>query len=407
MTAAPTLLRRPAPNGAASWLTWSTPPVVAWVAATLLTWAVARATDVAYWSAAGRERWDSTHYLSISRSGYEMFNCWDRAGYKDAGFPDVICGNVAWFPGYPMVVRIFSATGLSYDAAGILVSELALLGMFFALWWLLGSRLTWSTGLTMALGVVFAGGIYFHAVFPIALGTFALLVAVIGVKRGSWLLAGSAGFVAASCHLVGAVVVGMLVLSVFFAWQSDPVRRRVAKALGSAALAASGVLWATWVMWTATGHWDAYEQINRSSYGQGGLRNPFTEFDDARKFDFTFPITPGNDSWLAAHSTGANHWQLWFNLAFVVLVVAWTGWQLVRDRRLEVEQWAAVLLLGAIFLMPFLAGAQMSWYRNHAQMFVGLVLLKNLHPAVKLPVLALFAVQYVYLGGMFFSNVLV
>ena len=96
-------------------LRWSRPPALAWLAATLLTWMVARASDVAYWTAAGRERWDSVHYLSISRSGYEMFNCWDRPGYAEAGFRDVICGNVAWFPGYPMVVRIFSATGLSYD----------------------------------------------------------------------------------------------------------------------------------------------------------------------------------------------------------------------------------------------------------------------------------------------------
>ncbi|RZI79108.1 MAG: hypothetical protein EOO67_20880, partial [Microbacterium sp.] len=102
---------------------WSRPPVVAWVAASLLTWLVARASDVTYWSIAARERWDSAHYLSISRDGYEMFRCWDRPGYAEAGFRDVLCGNVAWFPGYPMVVRAFTATGLSYDAAAIVVSE--------------------------------------------------------------------------------------------------------------------------------------------------------------------------------------------------------------------------------------------------------------------------------------------
>src|SRR4051794_20382721 len=102
---------------------WSVPPLIAWGVASALTWLGARAAHVAYWSTGGRERWDSVHYLSIARSGYEMFNCWDRPGYQEAGFRDVICGNVAWFPGYPMTVRLVATTGLSYDAAAIVVSE--------------------------------------------------------------------------------------------------------------------------------------------------------------------------------------------------------------------------------------------------------------------------------------------
>ena len=390
-------------------LRWSAPPAVAWVLASLLTWLVARASDVAYWTAAGRERWDSTHYLSISRDGYEMFRCLDRPGYAEAGFPDVICGNVAWFPGYPMVVRMVSATGLSYDTAAIVVSELALLGMFVALWWLMGARLTWATGLTLAIGVVFPGGVYYHAVFPIALGTLALLVAVIGVKRGSWGLAAAGGFVAASCHLVGAVVVGMLLLSVFFAWKDDRPAVRAAKAGGSALIAAGGVFWAKWVMWKATGDWDAYEQINRSSYGQGGLKNPFTEVRTA--YDLPFKdlyLEPDRKiGWLVEHSLQAHHAQLWLNAVLVAVIVLATGWRFLRTRHLEPEEWAALLLLGAIFLVPFFAGAKMSWYRNHAQMFVALVLVRSLPRWVQVPILAACAVQYVFLSAMVFAGVLV
>lgn len=391
---------------------WLLPPALAWIAASLLTWAVARASDVAYWSIAARERWDSTHYLSISRDGYEMFRCWDRPGYRAAGFPDVLCGNVAWFPGYPVVVRAVAATGLSTDAAAIVVSELALLGMFAALWWLLGGRTTWTTGLVMALGVVFPGGIYYHEVFPIALGTLALAVAVIGVKRQSWVVAAVGGFVAASCHLVGAVVVGMLVLSVFFAWKDDPWPRRAAKAFGSAAVAYGGVVFARWMMWRATGHWDAYEQINRSSYGQGGLRNPFTEVRTAYELPFRDRFPGLDTTWLTAHSLDAHRWQLWLNAALVLVLVLATAWRWYRDRRLEVEEWAAVLLMGAIFLTPFFAGAKMSWYRNHGQMFVALLLFANIRPRwLRISLLVVFlvlcSVQYVRLGAMVFANVLV
>ncbi|MFE1557601.1 hypothetical protein ACFW6V_21805, partial [Streptomyces sp. NPDC058734] len=57
------------------------PPLVAWLVANLLTWAVAAASvagdgsRVRYWSTGGRTRWDSAHYLSIAETGYEMFRC--------------------------------------------------------------------------------------------------------------------------------------------------------------------------------------------------------------------------------------------------------------------------------------------------------------------------------------------
>lgn len=386
---------------------WMVPPTLAWVVASLLTWLVARASDAAYWSTAARERWDSAHYLSISQTGYEMFNCRDRAGYE--AFPDVICGNVAWFPGYPMVVRAFTATGLSYDTAGVVVSEIALLGMFAALWWLLGAKLSWATGLTLAIGAVFPGGIYYHAVFPIALGTLALLVAVIGVKRGSWPIAAAAGFVAAACHLVGAVVVGMLLLSVFFAWKDDSPRTRVLKGVGSAVVAGCGVLWAAWVMWKATGVWDAYQQINQSSYGQGGLKNPFTEVRTAYELpfkDYYFDATR-EATWLVRNSLEAHHAQMYLNAALVLVIVAATAWRWLRTRHLEVEEWAALLLVGAIFLMPFFAGAKMSWYRNHAQMFVALVLVRSLPRWAQVPILVACATQYVFFAAMYFAGVIV
>ncbi|MFF4368663.1 hypothetical protein [Streptomyces sp. NPDC001594] len=386
------------------------PPVVAWLVSQLVTWAVARASvagdgsPVAYWSTAARRRWDSEHYLSIARGGYEMFRCRDRY----ANFPDVVCGNVAWFPGYPMAVRAVSATGLSYELSAVVVTEAALLGMFAVLWWLLGAVLTRATALTLAVAAVFPGGVYFHAVFPIALATLALLVCVAGVGRGSWWAAAAGGFVAVACHPVGAVAVVLLLSSALFAWRGDPWPRRWAKAGLSAAAAGCGVLWAKWLMWQATGRWDAYETIQRSSYGQGDLHEPFAEMARAYRVPFRDWYTPEGDlPWLVGHALAAHRPQLWVNTAFVLLVLATAVVLLVRERRLSVAEWAALVLTVAVFLVPFVAGAQMSWYRNHAQMFVGLVLVRRMSPWVQVPLLAACAVQYALLGAMFFAGVLV
>ncbi|MFD9286128.1 hypothetical protein ACFWD7_54925 [Streptomyces mirabilis] len=386
------------------------PPAVAWLVSNLITWMIAKASiagdgaSVAYWSTTGRRRWDSEHYLSIARTGYEMFWCRERY----ANFPDVMCGNVAWYPGYPMVFRAFSATGLSYGISAVVVTEVALFGMFAVLWWLLGGKLCWATGLTLATGTVFPGGIYFHAIFPISTGTLALLVCVIGVKRGSWGLSAAGGFVATACHLVGAVSVGMLLLSAFFAWPKDPWPVRFAKAAGSAVIACSGVLWAKWLMWQATGKWDAYEIIQESSYKQGGLHDPFSEMEKAYAFPFSDWYRPkGHLPWLVEHAQAAHQTQFWLNVVFVLLVLATAGVRLVRNRRLSTEEWAALILTAGVFLTPFLAGAQMSWYRNHAQMFVALILIPRMPRWGQAVLLALCAVQYALLGAMFFAGVLV
>lgn len=383
---------------------WALPPVVAWLASTLITWAAAAASEVSYWTTAGRWRWDSEHYLSISESGYEMFWCRDRY----ANFPDVLCGNVAWFPGYPVLLRPLTWTGLSADAAGVVISELALLGMFLVLWMLLGGRLTWATGLTLALGAVFLGGVYFHAIFPVSLVALALLLSVLAVSRGWWWVAALSGFVATAAHPTGAIVLGLLALSWLFGWKDDDRTLRIAKAAGATAVAGAGLLWVRWLMWRSTGRWDAYDAIQESSYGQGGLRNPFTS---AREFhDLPFADFYARDrelSWLSDHSLWAHQTQLWVNSAFVAVVLGFTLGRLLRERRLEPVEWAATLLTGAAYLVPFLAGATMSWYRAHALLFVALVLVRRLPRTVQIVLLVVCGVQYVRLSSMFFAGVLV
>jgi len=47
--------------------------------------------------------WDVEHYLSISESGYIVYPCTPGVEYPSGK----ICGNVGWYPFWPIVVRIF------------------------------------------------------------------------------------------------------------------------------------------------------------------------------------------------------------------------------------------------------------------------------------------------------------
>ncbi|WP_328929681.1 hypothetical protein OG429_37295 [Streptomyces sp. NBC_00190] len=153
---------------------------------------------------------------------------------------------------------------------------------------------------------------------------------------------------------------------------------------------------------------NAYETIQESSYRQGGLRQPFEEMRMAYGFPFSDWYRPkGHLRWLVEHSLAAHRTQLWLNLAFMLLVLATAAAQLIRNRRLDVAEWAALILTVEIFWLPFFAGAEMSWYRNHAHMFVGLVLVRSMSRWIQVPLLAFCAIQYVLLGAMFFAGVLV
>ncbi|MCP4705768.1 MAG: hypothetical protein GY865_14305, partial [candidate division Zixibacteria bacterium] len=43
--------------------------------------------------------WDVGHYLTISETGYEVLPCSDASGKQIDG----ICGNVGWYPLWPIV----------------------------------------------------------------------------------------------------------------------------------------------------------------------------------------------------------------------------------------------------------------------------------------------------------------
>ncbi len=107
-------------------------------------------------------QWDGRLYLSIARDGYEMFPCEYNPAY--------ICGNVGWFPMYPLLGRIIGWSGLDH--------RLALLGLSWVLLWLamlvlyriVADKWNHRTAvLTLVCMLLFPGSFYFLTAFPYAL----------------------------------------------------------------------------------------------------------------------------------------------------------------------------------------------------------------------------------------------
>lgn len=89
--------------------------------------------------------WDIRHYQSIAEQGYEARPCNPAVDYPIGK----ICGNVGWFPGWPMAVRLLSM-GQTNLAFRILPYVFALIG-FFLFYNLL---LSWSGGRAALIGTI-------------------------------------------------------------------------------------------------------------------------------------------------------------------------------------------------------------------------------------------------------------
>lgn len=142
------------------------PPLVVFIIARMRLWrsaifAGADPSDPHAWA-----RWDSGHYLSIASHGYEFISCAKVPGYD----PTQHCGNTAWLPGYPLLMRALMAFRLDPDTAGTLVSATFALGTLLILWNLfLDAEFSPPALLTLLLAAFFPGHVYYHGIFPVAL----------------------------------------------------------------------------------------------------------------------------------------------------------------------------------------------------------------------------------------------
>ena len=125
-------------------------------------------------------RWDAGQYLSIAKHGY-------RASTHCNISPTVhLCGNITWFPGYPGLIRMLASAHVGSTHVGYLAAALAIAWTCWYLTllmvWVLSARAakggTARRVACLALAAVFPGQVYFAALFPISLVTFAVLLCI-------------------------------------------------------------------------------------------------------------------------------------------------------------------------------------------------------------------------------------
>ncbi|KAA3632026.1 MAG: hypothetical protein DWP97_11870 [Calditrichaeota bacterium] len=114
-------------------------------------------------------QWDGQHYLSIARDGYKVEPCTNRVS--------TICGNVGWFPGYPLVAYLLSWIPLNIQYILIGLSWLSFWLALLLLYGITEDFFNQKIAVTTLIALfVFPTSFYFLTVFPYSLYLLTVLV---------------------------------------------------------------------------------------------------------------------------------------------------------------------------------------------------------------------------------------
>src|SRR5438105_3299106 len=106
------------------------PPLLAFVLARGLSWAVAAQAGADAFAAGTWVKWDAGLYLDVARNGYQLFRC----GSTGWGQPDDWCGNAGLMPLYPAAIALARLGGAGDPFAGAALAALFHLGTLALLW---------------------------------------------------------------------------------------------------------------------------------------------------------------------------------------------------------------------------------------------------------------------------------
>ena len=361
---------------------WLWPPLLTFFAVRLFYGWAALAVHFDPGNPSSWRRWDSGHYLAIATQGYEAFPCppqWGR--------PTDLCGNAAWFPLYPWLIRLGTWLGLPAELAGVLLSAAFALGLLIALWTLFFSGAGRTGWLLLAMGAVFPGAIYQHAIFPTSLALLCMVVGGAMLARERWAASGALGAGVALSYVTGVLLAPVQALA---AWLRS---RSLRPALLAGGLPALGFLSVLVFHQIVLGRWDAFYWVHRKGFV--GIAQPV----DAYLAIVNPVFHAGSD--IRARTIGAQTLTV-TALVLLGLALAWRA----RRRPDPVRAWAVLATL-AFWSFPLVVGRGVSLYRSEALVLPVLFLLVDLPPWALAVLLAWLAVLAQAMGRLFFTGYLV
>jgi hypothetical protein len=342
------------------------------------------------------DHWDAGQYLSIAKHGY-------RASTHCTLAPTIhLCGNITWFPGYPGLIRLLATVGIGYLAAALAVAWICWYLTLLMVWLLSkeNARRGTSRGVAcLALAAVFPGQVYFAALFPISLVTFAVLLCIwlatrprLATRTTTVIRTSAAGIVAGLAYPLALAAAPALFATALLIRGRHA---RTAMLAGSAAVVAGYALVLAYAQ-VSVGKWDAYFISEREEYGVR-THNPLVLLT-ARYHQL---VHPSSSTLRTITQQGALATLLVVGAILVTLA------RLARARRSANPTDLALLVTACIaWMIPYVGAGQLSIYRSEACLIVLVPLLRRLPVWVITAAACAAAVIAYNMAPLFFSSAL-
>jgi hypothetical protein len=221
--------------------------------------------------------WDGRWYHQVARNGYLLVS-----GHQS---------DPAFFPLYPVMLRIGGFLGLSYTGTGILISNIVLLGGLLAFYRLgcelLPERDAYRAAVLVAVAPM---SFAFSMVYPESIVFATIALAGLASLRRRWVLAAACGAVAALARPQGALVVLPVAAVVYRAWPTLTTSER-GRATGALAAPIAALLSYPIYLWTILGDPNAWSKAQEA----WGRTFELTGF--LRAFE-QLPARGGTDHWI-------------------------------------------------------------------------------------------------------------
>ncbi len=214
--------------------------------------------------------WDAEHYFSIASDGYEVFPCdWN---------PEAICGNVGWFPFYPMVAKIIGWAGVDHRYGLLGISWLSLLGAMLIIYRMVADRLGERSALYSLIALAaFPSSFFFLTAFPYALYLLlAVTILYLLEKNRSWLMIPLTGFLTVT-YPSGAVIGFVLLYYLLSNYRKLRPGERIVVVSSIGAIGAAMFIYFAYY-WMTFDNFFLYTSIHAQYYYSHQIMLPFVTF---------------------------------------------------------------------------------------------------------------------------------
>lgn len=335
-------------------------------------------------------RFDSGHYIQISKTGYEYFPCAGKFGYPEDA--KEWCGNTGWFPGYPLFIKLFSLIFRDSNLTAVLLTKVFyILNLYLVTLFLDLNKINLKSFLLVTIASISFGFIYLNAIFPMSGVLFWLLLSIYSYINNNYKLSFVSCILASFFYPTGFLVSIILAIS-HFIFTKNSFMNKIGIEISFIASGLIGIIMVFFYMHYYVSDWMAYFNVS-AKYGNH-LHNPLESIIPYLKKSFTEPYNIVNFKYYQTTIV---------IISYLIFILFFWIKKLYKNEL----QFIVYLFLSFYIFFPWSVAGDLSSYRSESLLLPFVFSLKNLNYKWLLMVILILLILGMPISHLFFRKIII